>query len=362
MNAFGHLFLAHTREFVRDRMALFWTFAFVVFFALMFGLAVGYSWEPAIRVAVVSDNGGAIARRLVAELRRIDVFDVVEASPSDGDTLWQNGSVQALVAVTDEAAAATERGVAAPISITYDAADRRLRALTPVVNAALSRAIGTPDEGSRLVSSAIARRRPGPRAVDLFVPGVLTMLLMQLGLFGASMPMISLRVQGVLRRLRATPLPPLVIVAAPIAVRLVIVALQMAVITAVARLVFGVTLQRTGVAAVGMAALGTASFIAVGLLIAATARTVESGNVLASALQVPMLFLSGILFPIDAAPAFLRPAMSIWPTTHLGDALRQTMVGAQPVYGLTANTMVLAAWLFGAGALAVRAIAVERQW
>jgi ABC-2 type transport system permease protein len=176
------------------------------------------------------------------------------------------------------------------------------------------------------------------------------------------MPMISLRVQGVLRRLRATPLPPVVIVAAPIAVRLVIVALQMAVITAVARLVFGVRLERTGVAAVAMAALGTASFIAVGLLIAATARTVESGNVLASALQVPMLFLSGILFPIEAAPAFLRPAMSIWPTTHLGDALRHTMVGALPVYGLTANTIVLAAWLLGAGALAVRAIALERQW
>jgi ABC-2 type transport system permease protein len=189
------------------------------------------------------------------------------------------------------------------------------------------------------------------------------MLLVQFGLFGASMPMISLRVQGVLRRLRATPLPRSAMLAAPITVRLVIVALQMIVIGAVARLVFGVTLEGgSRAAAAAIATLGTAVFMAIGLLIAGTARTVEAGQVLASALQVPMVFLSGILFPIESAPRFLRPAMSIWPSTHLADALRHTMIGAPPVYGLTTNALVLTAWLVVAGGLAMRALSLERGW
>jgi ABC-2 type transport system permease protein len=145
-----------------------------------------------------------------------------------------------------------------------------------------------------------------------------------------------------------------------IAVRLVIVALQLLVIAGVAVFVFGVTLGGgSRLSAVAIAALGAAAFIGIGLLIATTARTVEAGNVLASALQVPMVFLSGILFPIESAPAFLRPVMSIWPSTHLGDALRQTMIGAPPVYGLLVNTLVLTAWLLVAGGLAVRGLSLE---
>ena len=363
MNAFGHLFLAHMREFVRDRMALFWTFAFVLFFALIFGLVVEHTWETTTRVAVVSETGGAITRRLVTELRSLDVFDVVETSRSEGDILWRTRRVGALVTVPDETAGILADG-ASRVRVVYDATDRRSKALPAVLQAALARVEGSdaaPPE--RLGLAVISQERKSPRAIDLFIPGVLTMLLMQLGLFGTSMPMISLRVQGVLRRLRATPVPGFVMLAAPIAVRLVVVALQMILIGGVARIVFGVHVgMRTGLGAAAIATLGTAAFIAIGLLIAATARTIEAGNVLASTLQVPMVFCSGILFPIDSAPAFLRPAMSIWPSTHLGDALRQIMIDSPPVYGLATNTLVLAVWLLVAGGLAARALSLEPGW
>jgi ABC-2 type transport system permease protein len=361
MKAFRHLFLAHLREFLRDRMALFWTFAFVLFFALIFGLVVGQTWTPAARVVVVTDAGGDVTRRLIAELRRLDSFDVVEASRPDGDRLWRAGQVHAVVSVQDQADVTLANGHAASVQVVYDAEDRPSKGVLAVVGAALARVEGGAlSQPGRLRLTATNQARTSLRAVDLFIPGVLTMLLMQLGLFGASMPMISLRVQGVLRRLQATPLPRLVMIAAPIAVRLVIVALQLLVIAGVAVFVFGVTLGGgSRVSAVAIAALGAAAFIGIGLLIATTARTVEGGNVLASALQVPMVFLSGILFPIESAPAFLRPVMSIWPSTHLGDALRQTMIGAPPVYGLLVNTLVLTAWLLVAGGLAIRGLSLE---
>ncbi len=359
--AFAQLFLGHLREFLRDRMALFWTFAFVLFFALIFGLVVGQSWEPVRAVGVAAEGGGVIPRRLVEELKRLEAFDVLEVSRNEGEALWRAGRIEALIIVPQGVDEAVSLRRPASIAVRYDRGRRSSRTLVAVVEAALRRAEAPDGAASALLTLApLNSGQQRLRPIDLFVPGVLTMLLMQLGLFGASMPMVSLRVQGVLRRLRATPLPGVVMLAAPIAVRLVIVALQMVVICLIAWGVFGVRMAGgSGVQAAAMAVLGAAAFIAIGLLIAGIARTLESANVLASALQVPMVFLSGILFPIDAAPAFLRPVMSVWPSTHLGDALGQLMIGAPAAYGLGVNAAVLTAWLVIAGGLAVRTLSLD---
>jgi ABC-2 type transport system permease protein len=167
-------------------------------------------------------------------------------------------------------------------------------------------------------------------------------------------------VRGVLRRLAATPVSPLVMIAAPILVRVVIVALQIALVLAVSAGVFAFRPSADRwLAATAMLALGTVTFVALGLTIASVARTAEAGNAIGSALQMPMLFLSGVLFPVQSAPAGLRPLMALWPSTHLADALSQTLTHAAPVFGLGVNTAVLGAWLLVCGALSSRGFAVR---
>jgi ABC-2 type transport system permease protein len=62
-------------------------------------------------------------------------------------------------------------------------------------------------------------------------------------------------------------------------------------------------------------------------------------------IQFPMLFLSGIFSPIDFMPDFMRPRVTAMPLTYLGDALRQIMVDAAPIYSLTTDMAVLVGWL-----------------
>jgi len=66
------------------------------------------------------------------------------------------------------------------------------------------------------------------------------------------------------------------------------------------------------------------------------------------------MFLSGLFFPVDFMPAWIRPVVTAMPLTYLADALRQIMVGATPVYSLWVDFGVLAAWLVVGAALAVR--------
>ena len=65
----------------------------------------------------------------------------------------------------------------------------------------------------------------------------------------------------------------------------------------------------------------------IGYVIASFARTEESANGMTSIVQFPLMFLSGIFFPIAFMPDWLQPVAAFLPLTYLGDALRQTMVG-----------------------------------
>ena len=71
-------------------------------------------------------------------------------------------------------------------------------------------------------------------------------------------------------------------------------------------------------------------------------------------IQFPMLFLSGIFFPVDFIPGFMRPIVTAVPLTYLGDALRQTMVNATPLHSLAIDMAILAGWLVVCMALAIR--------
>ena len=88
-------------------------------------------------------------------------------------------------------------------------------------------------------------------------------------------------------------------------------------------------------------------------MLTARARTVDSGQGLVQMVQFPMMFLSGVFFPLNVIPGFLKPVVTILPLTYLGDALRQVMVGMSPTYSLSVCLVVLAGWLVGSLAIAV---------
>ena len=71
-------------------------------------------------------------------------------------------------------------------------------------------------------------------------------------------------------------------------------------------------------------------------------------------ISLPMLFLSGIFFPVDTGPRFIQPIVRAMPLTYLGDAIRQTTVQATALNPLLVDAAVLAGWLVVSFALSVR--------
>ena len=74
------------------------------------------------------------------------------------------------------------------------------------------------------------------------------------------------------------------------------------------------------------AVLGGALFISLGLAISSTAKNEDTAAPLSNVIAMPMMFLSGVFFPITALPAWLSGATRHLPLTYLADGMRAVAV------------------------------------
>ncbi|HYF92775.1 MAG TPA: ABC transporter permease [Symbiobacteriaceae bacterium] len=188
-----------------------------------------------------------------------------------------------------------------------------------------------------------------------YVPGMLSLGFLWLGVFGVAPPLVQMRETQVLRRLGATPLPRTTLLGALIGWRLTTGLLQAAVLIAFGALAYGMRIPAGNwLPLAGAVVLGGTVMITLGFLLAGLAKSNESVVALGQIVQFPMMFLSATLFPIDFLPSFLMPVVKAMPLTYLSDALRQLMVGGAPVFALWIDFAVLGGCLAVFGALAVR--------
>jgi ABC-2 type transport system permease protein len=353
----GTLYIASLKEFIRDRGALFWTLAFPLIFILLFGLIFSGNGSVKYTVGLVNQDSGQVGAALTdalkqprpftiqtgaldAEMRelkkgQIDLVLVIPADLSDQVANKQTANVQMYY---DPSASITnaqiEQNIVAQVLTTFN---QRYTQTTPPL--AL--------ETNTVTSTKL-------RSIDFLMPGILAMSLMQLGLFGTATPLVALRQEQVLRRLGATPLPRWQLILSNILLRLTIGLAQSAIIIGLSAAAFGVQITGNLAALTGLIVLGALTFVGLGYLIASFSKTVEMASGVSSAINFPMMFLSGIFFPLALLPTFLAPVVRALPLTYLADAIRQVTLGSVPEFPLMVDVGVLAAWAVVCALLSAR--------
>jgi ABC-2 type transport system permease protein len=166
---------------------------------------------------------------------------------------------------------------------------------------------------------------PPERRVDLLVPGILALAIMSTAMVSTGIATAFERYYKVLKRLGASPLPRAGLLAAKIASVLVLEAIQVALILAVALLLFG--WRPTGQPIVALVALilGTCAFGGIGLLMAGTLRA-EATLAVANGLYLLFLMLGGIVFPISHLGPLLAGPAALLPGAALADVLRGSLL------------------------------------
>jgi len=346
MKPFRSLLVTGLKEFARDRMALFWTLLFPLIFIFLFGIAFSETDIGTFSIGLVLQDDDAKALEFKQILSFVQVFELHEGRLEEEMAELKDGNRQAVIVVPEGLSQALVDEHPLDVQVHYDesqfnTAQIVLSIIDQVIRAAEQQFTG---RQPILKVEAVSTQAKRLRQIDYLVPGVLAMSLMQTGLFG-SMVLVSLRERRILKRLGATPLSRRSLILAQVVQRLIISVFQAAIILIVGNLVFNVELGDRIPLLVGFVLLGAAAFISLGFVVASFARTEEGGMALVQIIQFPMMFLSGIFWPIEFMPAWIRPLIDALPLTYLGDAMRQVMVEATPIVSLQTDTLILMGWL-----------------
>lgn len=155
-------------------------------------------------------------------------------------------------------------------------------------------------------------------------------VLATLCLNGVPMVVGQYRERGILRRFAATPVSPLTLLAAKLAVYAAAAVLSVAIVAGVARVVYHVPLPREP-GWFGLAlALGMAALFGLGMLVAAVAPSARASAGIGFALFFPSMFLAGVYFPTDQMSPALQRVGNFTPLGSALHALRDSWMGIQP--------------------------------
>ena len=191
----------------------------------------------------------------------------------------------------------------------------------------------------------------GQTIFDSYVPILAAFGIAMLALLGLPIPLVSYRELGVLRRLSTTPVPPSWVLAAQAVVQGCIAVVAVVTVIVVAVVAFGAPAPASLAGLVLSVAVTIAGLFAIGLLLAAVARTSTAVNVIGRVTFFPLMFFAGLWLPRALMPSLLLDVSNYTP---LGAAVQAMQSSMQTGFPPAAPLLVLAGYAVVFGYLARR--------
>ncbi len=179
------------------------------------------------------------------------------------------------------------------------------------------------------------------RYVDWVLPGVLAMNVMFSSLWGVGWVIVRYRKNGVLRRLRATPLTAGEFLIAQVLSRLLVVASMTLLVFAGTHLLLDFPMRGSYLALIVLFLVGTIALISMGLAVAARVRSEELANGLLDLIAFPMMILSGVWFSMEGTNIWAQRLAELMPLTHLVDAARRIMLDGASLSDVSTEIAIL---------------------
>ncbi len=189
---------------------------------------------------------------------------------------------------------------------------------------------------------------------DFLLPGIVGIAVMVPAIDYTVGYISRLRAAGIFRKLAMTPMRRVEWNVSRVVTGTAIVLLSVAVSLIVAWLAFGVS-PGLNLMMVLLVLAGSVMFIGLGMVIAYVVRGEEAANA-AFTITLPLIFLSGSIFPVGRLPGFLQVIAAISPLTYLNEGLRNAMAGGNMGAAMADLAIVsaLAVVLFGIGVVTLR--------
>lgn len=335
--------VARNREFYRDRAGLGWNIFMPILMVLAFAVIFSGDPEAPFKVGVVTGDG-ALPPTTTGFLA-LDHIQFVPVTDLEGAIIQVDR--HQLDLLLDPRAQPPAYWVNLESPRGYLAERLLLGA---------DAGVGGPAPGEAVGPERRTRSGAALRYADWVLPGILAMNVMFSSLWGVGWVIVRYRKNGVLRRLKATPLTPFEFLTAQVLSRLLVVMAASLLIYVGVDLLLDFPMRGSYAALVLIYAAGALCLISLGLIVASRWRTEELANGVLNLISWPLLLLSGVWYSMEGTSGIARFLSQLSPLTHLVDAARRVMIdGAQVVDVLPQVALLaalalvfigIAAWLF----------------
>jgi len=345
------LTLASMKMFFRQREAILWTILFPLLVVVLFGF-VKFNGVGKISLGVVNE-GGAAGADLLSRIRAVRTFDVTEGTRDSEMAELGKGERDLVLVIPAGYAPSTASDLTA-----FGDVEARPQ-VTQLGGLVLQRVL---DESAFAGAPGLRRTTLATRPfksrnltyIDFLLPGILSMSIMQMGIFGVAFGFVSLKKRGILRRLWVTPIRPGDFIIAQVAMRLIVLLLQMTIMVGVGVLFLNLHFIGNLAVIYLLGLLGAVVFLGFGFSLAGISKSEDQVAPLANIITLPMLALSGIFFSRSNLPGFVRAATSVFPLTYLADGLRGVAIDGATLAQILPDLLGLLVWGVVSCALAVR--------
>jgi ABC-2 type transport system permease protein len=274
--------------------------------------------------------------------------------PSNFSTSIMTGQQGTLIIVSDESNPQISATIQGVLKTVFDEmgtaiAQQKVQALNVTNTLAVVKPFNVQTQG--VVSG-------NPTYFDFIAPGIMAMTVMMSVMTGLPVAISQEKEIGTMDGMMVAPINRLSIILGKTLGQTARGLIQGVIILLLAVGLFGVTIQGSIILVFGMLLLGVFSFVGLGIVITSFTKDQETAQMLMMTLMFPMMFLSGVFFPIQQMPWYMQDISKFLPLTYASEALRKVMVLGAGIPQISSELIILI--IFGAVMIAI-AVPVFRR-
>jgi ABC-2 type transport system permease protein len=364
----------------RSKMLLFFFILFPILLMSMFGYiyppipksnpntgTIGTAF-PNLPVMLVKMDDGQTANLIAAQFIQIStqqgLFSVSEtASYQAARNQLVEGNIKGIVIIPQGFSDALAAGQPATVQVTVDETNPTTASVVQSEISAVFNIIGSSISAQNINNLDGGRVSPTfimqPISVtniplitgvsssfQFLAPGFMALTVITGSLQGVATAISREKEQGTMDGLLVAPIPHRSIILGKVAAQTVRGLIQGFLILGLSMVLFGVQIYGSPIIMLIVMVLGTASFVGVGIIMTAIAPDQETAQMMTIILQFPMMFISGILFPIDQLPGWMQYIGKAMPLYYAADALRKVIILNASLAAITPDLLILIVYTF----------------
>jgi ABC-2 type transport system permease protein len=188
--------------------------------------------------------------------------------------------------------------------------------------------------------------------LEVLVPGIAAMGVVATTFTALAFAVTFRRDEGILKRIRGTPMPESAFLTGLVASATLNAFLQVAIIVTLGNVVYGVEWPQDPLLLVGFTVLGVICFASLGVAFSHVIPNEDAAPAFTNAVFLPLIFISGVFYSADDLPKALLAIAEALPLKHLVDGFSHAMVGGGS--DVASGAAIIAVWAIAGIFLAVR--------